>query len=570
MESSNTTETTLSKKELLSQNSMNFDETLESVNSNIYSDSSINSTTTLEKTTDFKDIIDYWFPDVQKIPKFWFSKDPDIDSYIKNNYTQLLILAENNKLNNWKTTPLGHLALIVILDQFSRHVYRDTDDQYKNDIVAYQYALEFFMEKKDIGLTNLQIMMALMPFRHQEEVRAYEFVINYVKDITDPLWDNFKYHTMKNYQYLLENDRLPNRNHQIKIDYSKYTSILENEWSIEKQLCNVVSPVANKLIKFLIDNHSKKNINNLIIVSLSGGVDSMVILYILSQIYIGLEFNLKVVAVHLDYHNRPETGLEAEFLFRWCELMDIPLYYRYIHEGTRVRSSKEREEYEEMTKNIRFDMYKKVTEMYPAHHHIGVILGHHLGDLQENIFFNVMKGRTLTDLTVIKEQSMIMGVNILRPLISIPKSEIFDVAHKNNIPYFKNTTPSWSNRGKYREVILPSLKSTFGEGVLTNLSKIGNESDELNIMIKQNIINPYFETIQIEKNTYKLPKLKNQTLTFWKYVFHEFCHRYNLPVIPHKLITNIVKNINENNKEKFTCNLKMKIYLDEFIIIELS
>jgi ATP-dependent DNA helicase RecG len=91
-------------------------------------------------------------------------------------------------------------------------------------------------------------------------------------------------------------------------------------------------------------------------------------------------------------------------------------------------------------KEIRFDIYSRVKNMYNSHYFMGVILGHHKGDLQENIFFNTMKGKNLTDLSVIRERSEILGVKILRLLISHPKSDIFEMANKNNIPYFKNTT----------------------------------------------------------------------------------------------------------------------------------
>jgi tRNA(Ile)-lysidine synthase TilS/MesJ len=246
--------------------------------------------------------------------------------------------------------------------------------------------------------------------------------------------------------------------------------------------------------------------------------------------------------------------------------MNIPLYYRYIHEGT--RDELDREDYEELTKQIRFNIYKKVSNLYCNYNCIGVILGHHKGDLQENVFFNLMKGRTLTDLSVIKEQSEIMGVNILRLLLSHPKSDIFDFAHKYKIPYFKNTTPIWSNRGKYRNTIEPYLIETFGEGVLTNLSKISKESDELQHMIKESIIKPYFKTIEIKENEHYLPKTLNQPLTYWKYIIHEWCHRNKLPIISHKLIVLLHEKMYYTFKTIINCSDTLKItVIGDYIII---
>jgi len=515
-------------------------------------------------------LLNYWFPDTDTIPKFWFDKDPKTDEYIKNTFGGLLNKAEHHQLNYWKSTTKGHLALIILLDQFSRHVYRDKPKQYKNDLISYNYAKEFFLDNKDNELNTMETMMALMPFRHQEDIDAYKFIEDYIKDKSDPIWNNFKYHTNTNYEYLLKYNKLPNRDISYITNWNKFTNIFDpvcSKWNFSMQTNNLNFSLVDTLTTFI--NKNLINKNNLIIVSLSGGVDSMVILYILAQIK-KYNDNLKLVAVHIDYHNRPETGLEAEFIFNYCHSMQIPLYYRYIHEACRERSSKKREEYEELTKEIRFGLYKKVEEIYKNYNCLGVILGHHKGDLQENIFQNVMKGRNLTDLSVIKEQSEILGVKILRLLIRHPKNDIFEMAHKNNIPYFKNTTPSWSNRGNMREIVLPSIIKTFGEGAMTNLSKIGQESDELQLLVKENIVNPYMKKIEIKGNIHFLPLLPNQSFTFWKYIFHEWCHTNKLPVISYKLMGQIYDKISTNSKVSITCNDKINMMINnDFIVIAL-
>jgi tRNA(Ile)-lysidine synthetase-like protein len=514
---------------------------------------------------EYQDILTYWFQDYTIIPKFWFDKNSKTDDYIIDKFKILLTKAENHELNHWKVTSKGHLALIILLDQFSRHIYRDTNEQYKNDLIAYYYAIELFLEKKDDDLNTLELMIALMPFRHQEKLDPYEFAINYIKDKTDPIWDKFKFHTVKNYEYLKEHGKLPTRDDTYKIDWNKFNDILETPWNFQMQTYDIESELTNTLINYLTNIIPDKN--NIIIVSLSGGVDSMVILFLLTQIQKRYN-NLEIVAIHIDYHNRYDTGLEAEFIFNYCDSMKIPLYYRYIHEGVRERNSRKREEYEELTKNIRFDLYKKVEDLYKTKNNmLGVILGHHKGDLQENIFQNVMKGRNLTDLSVIKEQSEILGVKILRLLIRHPKSDIFQMAHKNNIPYFKNTTPIWSNRGQLREIVIPSIIKTFGEGVLTNLTKAGQESDDLQLIMKEHVINPYIKTIKSENNIHYLVITPNQSFTYWKYIFHEWCHLNKIPVFSYKLIGQIYEKIYLNTKVSITCNQKISMLINNNYII---
>ena len=158
-----------------------------------------------------KEILSFWFPTEDKVPKFWFNETQEFDNLIKEKYHQLLIAAENHTLNNWKATPEGHLSLIIILDQFSRHIYRDTPEQFKNDTLAYYNAKEFILEKKDKNLTILQRIMLLMPFRHQANLKDYEFVIHYMKDYSGPLVDNFLIQTLRRYNTLKDTGQLPDR-----------------------------------------------------------------------------------------------------------------------------------------------------------------------------------------------------------------------------------------------------------------------------------------------------------------------------------------------------------------------
>jgi uncharacterized protein (DUF924 family) len=185
--------------------------------------------------SEYQEILDFWFP-YEIIPKFWFDKNKETDEYIITNYTGLLKKAENHELNHWKTTSSGHLALIIILDQFSRHIYRnDSNNLYKNDCIAYHHAKEFIVNNKDVHLTNLEKMMLLMPFRHHNDISSYEFILNYISKETDPIWNNFKKHTLLNYEYLKDHDTLPNRPEKIIIDYNKYNYILEHPWNPELQ-----------------------------------------------------------------------------------------------------------------------------------------------------------------------------------------------------------------------------------------------------------------------------------------------------------------------------------------------
>ncbi len=71
----------------------------------------------------------------------------------------------------------------------------------------------------------------------------------------------------------------------------------------------------------------------------------------------------------------------------------------------------------------------------------------------------------MLELAGMAPRSEISGVTILRPLFGLTKAPVLDLAHRFAVPYFKDTTPLWSTRGKLRTRLLPLLQEVYGEGV---------------------------------------------------------------------------------------------------------
>lgn len=138
-------------------------------------------------------------------------------------------------------------------------------------------------------------------------------------------------------------------------------------------------PLTKAVVAFL--RAHKANECPAIIVSLSGGVDSMVIMEILAHLRrtSPTKYPFKLVAIHIDYGNRKESAHEADFLRRWCDAMDIELHIRAITEAKRGAS--DRDEYEKLTRQIRFGLYQQIQAATGAP---AVCFGHHEGDVREN------------------------------------------------------------------------------------------------------------------------------------------------------------------------------------------
>ncbi len=236
--------------------------------------------------------------------------------------------------------------------------------------------------------------------------------------------------------------------------------------------------------------------NETIIVSISGGVDSMVCSYLLKQLTFDYD-NLKIAAVHIDYYNRQECEQEEELLIWWCNtILDIPLYIRRIDEINRPKCMEYelRDLYESYTKDVRFNSYITINENL-SHY---IILGHNKDDTIENIFTNTASQshyENLLGMTPISNQSYKQNnICFLRPLINIPKNEIYQFAITNNIPFLQDSTPKWSQRGKIRDIVKPALNQ-WNPLIFDGLINLSNKMSQMTLLLDK-LISPDINNIK--------------------------------------------------------------------------
>ena len=310
-------------------------------------------------------------------------------------------------------------------------------------------------------------------------------------------------------------------------------------------------------------NNICNNINNKkLIISLSGGVDSMVLTTILHNLY------FDIICIHINYNNRNETKEEEKFLTEWCKFNKIKLYIKSI--DNIKRENTKRSDYELITKNLRFDFYKEIMKKEKTD---CVLLGHHKDDIIENVVANICRGRNYLDLAVIRERTNINNINMIRPMISFYKSEIYNFAHLYSIPYFKNTTPYWCVRGKYRNIIGPALEDTFSKNVKENLLNISNQADDLNLLIQQEIITPLLSQILFEiyidrvNITIDTEKYINYPIIVWNIIFINIFTRYGYKTPSKKSIQILFDNIKLQKNKNYNLSNKCKCNIEGYKII---
>lgn len=323
------------------------------------------------------------------------------------------------------------------------------------------------------------------------------------------------------------------------MDYSDYSDILE--YIPRKISCdiNIKSDILyNNVLKFLNKHKLKK-----ILISLSGGVDSMVLFDICHQIKLNDINDLIIKICHINYNNREESKLERDFLIFYCKNINYVLEYIDLNFK---RGECKRDIYEKESRNLRYQFYSKLNKDYSLD---GVFLAHHEDDLIENIFNNIMRGqRELTNLSVLKEKNNILNVLIYRPMLNVNKDIIYVYSNNYQIPYFLDSTPDWSCRGKMRRKIFPSCDDCYTNKYKDNLLRIGKESDELNIIINEYVLKDLIEkTIVINGNI----KIKKEKIIQEKYILKnlllKIAHKYQLN-LKFKIIDSILDNYHKNIK----------------------
>ena len=298
-------------------------------------------------------------------------------------------------------------------------------------------------------------------------------------------------------------------------------------------------------------------------ISLSGGVDSMVLVDILQR------RGKEIIAIHVNYNNRDESKMEEDFLREYCESKKITFI---CHSFNFKRGSIKRSEYESLTKQIKFKLFKSILGEYNLNY---ILLAHHKDDIIENIFTNFCRGENFLNLSVIKYSNTIMNVNIVRPLINYYKNHIYDYAHFYGIPYFLDTTPDWSVRGKFRRAILPKLFDTFAS-LKTNLLSIAKESDEWGSLIQTRFIDKYYSLITFTETVAEMPIVTDNEdysefpMCFWNIVIGKIFHKFGKCAPSRKsleLFMSALKNKNNNNHFQLLLKHGAQLIIKKNIII---
>lgn len=201
--------------------------------------------------------------------------------------------------------------------------------------------------------------------------------------------------------------------------------------------------------KFIIKNHLIKS-GDLVVVGLSGGPDSVFLLYFLASLR--EKYRIDLIAAHLNHEWRQEADQEEKDCALLAQKLNIP--FISVKRSELTLPFKFNGSQEEYGRKMRRYFFEKVLDKYKAD---AIALAHHLQDQEETFFIRLIRGSSLTGLTAMKPQH---GAYI-RPLLETDKSDILAWLHANNIAYATDKTNESVDylRNRIRMNVLPALRT---------------------------------------------------------------------------------------------------------------
>jgi len=134
-------------------------------------------------------VLAFWFEEIE--PRQWWVADPAFDAQVRERFLPTLEAASRGELYAWRTTPAGRVAEVIVLDQFSRNLYRSTPQAFAQDPMALALAQEAVALGVLDELSPMQRTFLLMPYMHSESALIHVQAERLFKAWAPP--DNYRY-----------------------------------------------------------------------------------------------------------------------------------------------------------------------------------------------------------------------------------------------------------------------------------------------------------------------------------------------------------------------------------------
>ncbi|MXY28200.1 tRNA lysidine(34) synthetase TilS [Candidatus Poribacteria bacterium] len=226
----------------------------------------------------------------------------------------------------------------------------------------------------------------------------------------------------------------------------------------------------------LISQHNMIEPNETVLVAVSGGADSLALLYGLHALH--TQLNCRFHVVHLNHCLRPDADADADFVQQHASLLDLPCTVRRAEVPRLVKKWKL--SVEAAGRKARYQFYDTVCTEVGA---TKVALGHHQDDTAETVLMNLIRGSGATGLTGI---APVRDLKIIRPLVGSTRQQIEAFLASIGVTPRHDATNTDKRylRNRIRHELIPLLENNYNPNIRTGLTRtadvLGAESEYLN------------------------------------------------------------------------------------------
>ena len=232
-----------------------------------------------------------------------------------------------------------------------------------------------------------------------------------------------------------------------------------------------------------------------IVLGISGGPDSICMLYILNSLKKDLNFNIYVA--HINHMLRENAKLDEEYVKNTCEKLNIPVYIKHIK--IKEIAEKEKRGIEETGRKVRYEFFEEILRKTNSNK---IATAHNLNDSIETIILNIIRGTGISGLAGIEP---IRENKFIRPLIECERKEIEEYCKLNKLEprIDESNYENKYNRNKIRNICIPYLQKELNSNVIKNISRLSEIANEEQKYIEKNV-EKSFNKICIENTENKI------------------------------------------------------------------
>lgn len=219
-----------------------------------------------------------------------------------------------------------------------------------------------------------------------------------------------------------------------------------------------------------IEKHHIFEPQDRVVVGVSGGADSVCLLFVLLELRKRIPLSLYVV--HINHGIRDEAGEDASYVESLCKDRDIPFYL--VKENVREMAKEQHFSEEEMGRIVRYDAFYRIAEEVNAGK---IAVAHNMNDKSETMLYNLFRGSGIKGLGSIRP----VREKIVRPILCLKRSEIEEYLLERGIRFCMDATNEKDDytRNRIRHHILPYAEQEISGGSVEHVARAAEEMVEI-------------------------------------------------------------------------------------------